>query len=694
MQQTTPPPSEIRQKLRIAGFSPLPIIGKRPAMEKWETKFDVNPDEIQLWDRLWPNARNTGFLTRHTPTLDIDVLNEEAAVAVEKLVRERYESERGCILVRVGLAPKRAIPFRTDQPFKKIDEKLIALDGSAGQKIELLADGQQVVCFGIHPGTNKPYSWFGGEPGEIERDDLPYLGADEARQLVDDIVKLLVRDFGYQRLAARPKGNGGDADADGAADWQYLIRNILAGSSLHESLCSLAAKMICAGTGVGATVNHLRALMEASAAPRDDRWRERYDDIPRLVESAEELRDAPQSHTGSNDELKAGLGEWNAALDVELPPPRAWLLGNSFCRRFVSSVLADGGTGKSALRILQGLALATGRPLTSEHVFQRSRVLIVSLEDDADELRRRILAARLYYNIPLSELDGWLFLAAPGAKAGKLKIMNAKGRIEDGQLKANLEAAIEVRAIDCVIIDPLVKTHSVEENSNSAIDDVAQLLSDLAAKYNIAVDVPHHTSKGAGDPGNPNRGRGASSLIDAVRLAHTLTRMSEQEAKTFDILEEERRQYVRLDRAKTNLAPLSGPARWFKLIGVRLGNETDLYPNGDEVQTLEAWAPPQTWAGMDNALLNRILTEIDTGMADGTFYSAAPNASTRAAWKVVRKFAPQKSEDQAREIIRAWIDSEVLVEREYQNPVTRKPATGLHVDDAKRPGTTCSFDQI
>src|SRR5262245_1346889 len=49
-----------------------------------------------------------------------------------------------------------------------------------------------------------------------------------------------------------------------------------------------------------------------------------------------------------------GLGEWNAAVDVELPPPRGWLLGNSLCRRFVSSVLADGGTGKSALRILQG----------------------------------------------------------------------------------------------------------------------------------------------------------------------------------------------------------------------------------------------------------------------------------------------------------------------------------------------------
>ena len=372
MQRTTPPPSEVRQRLRIAGFSPLPISGKRPAMESWETKIDVNADEIQLWDRLWPNARSTGILTRLTPTLDIDILNEEAAVAVEDLVRQRYESDRGYVLVRIGRAPKRAIPFRTDQPFKKIEVKLIAPDGSAGQKIELLANGQQVVCFGIHPETDAPYSWFGGEPGEIKREDLPYLGADEAHPLVTDIVDLLVRDFGYQRLPARPKGDGGQANGDAAADWQYLFRSILTGSGLHDSLCSLAAKMICAGTGAGATVNQLRALMETSAASRDDRWRGRYDDIPRLVESAEKLRDPPQSPTGSSEESKIGLCEWNAALDVQLPPPREWLLGNTFCRRFLSSVLADGGTGKTALRMLQALALATGRPLTGEHVFQRS----------------------------------------------------------------------------------------------------------------------------------------------------------------------------------------------------------------------------------------------------------------------------------------------------------------------------------
>src|SRR5882672_1473101 len=68
---------------------------------------------------------------------------------------------------------------------------------------------------------------------------------------------------------------------------------------------------------------------------------------------------------------KPTLGEWDAGADIEVPQPRGWLLGNVFCRRFVSSLIADGGVGKTTLRTVQLLSLAIGRSLTGEHVFQR-----------------------------------------------------------------------------------------------------------------------------------------------------------------------------------------------------------------------------------------------------------------------------------------------------------------------------------
>src|ERR1700737_1309146 len=69
-------------------------------------------------------------------------------------------------------------------------------------------------------------------------------------------------------------------------------------------------------------------------------------------------------------------------IDVAKIPPRGWLLGTTFCRKFISGLIAEGGAGKTAIRYVQYLAAASGRPITGEHVHVRSRVLIVCLEDD------------------------------------------------------------------------------------------------------------------------------------------------------------------------------------------------------------------------------------------------------------------------------------------------------------------------
>ena len=65
------------------------------------------------------------------------------------------------------------------------------------------------------------------------------------------------------------------------------------------------------------------------------------------------------------------LEVFDAGLDIDLPPPRGWLLGNQFCRGFLSSLVAPGAAGKTALRLAQLLSLAIGRNLTGQHVFMR-----------------------------------------------------------------------------------------------------------------------------------------------------------------------------------------------------------------------------------------------------------------------------------------------------------------------------------
>jgi hypothetical protein len=123
--------------------------------------------------------------------------------------------------------------------------------------------------------------------------------------------------------------------------------------------------------------------------------------------------------------------------------------------------------------------------------------------------------------------------------------------------------------------------------------------------------------------------------------------MTKEEAKQFGITEEERWAYVRMDKGKVNIVPPSRQAKWFHLIGVPIGNATERYPHGDEVQAVEPWKPPEIMRGIDEAQMDEILARIDEGMDDGARYTDSSSAKTRAAWKVVVDVVPGVEEAQA-----------------------------------------------
>jgi hypothetical protein len=252
-------------------------------------------------------------------------------------------------------------------------------------------------------------------------------------------------------------------------------------------------------------------------------------------------------------------------------------------------------------------------------------------------------------------------------------------------LRSALAQTIGRARIDVVCLDPFIKSHSLEENGNNAIDFVAGVLVQLAIEHNCAVDAPHHVNKGLSDPGNANRARGASSFKDAARLVYTLTPMSEDEAKLFGLDDAERQSLIRFDPGKVNIAPHATAAKWFRLVSVKIGNGTELYPHGDDVQTVERWEPPDMWKGLPTATLNKILDEIDQGLPAGRLYSHRGAAVERAAWRVVVKHL-DNTEAQAREIIKTWVKNGVLKIVDYHDEESRKAREGLRVEPAKRPG--------
>jgi hypothetical protein len=357
--------------------------------------------------------------------------------------------------------------------------------------------------------------------------------------------------------------------------------------------------------------------------------------------------------------------------------PRGWLLGKTFCRRVLSSLIGSGGYGKTTLRLLQALALATGRELTGEHVFARCRVLIVCLEDDLVELRRRVRAAMLHHRIEPADVKGMLYLTTP--RSLKVAEYGPSGgpRVQRSGLHFGIVAQINRLKLDLVIIDPAVKAHGLEENDNPAIDEFATFLNEIATEKNVAIDLLAHERKGSGEAGDVNRGRGAGSQKDAARLVYTLTPMSEGEAKTLGVCAEERPFLVRVDSAKVNIAAPSTKAAWFKLVGVALGNGTDVYPHGDTVQTVEPWTPAPLFKGLSDADLNAVLRRLGAGMSDGRRFSVSSAAKDRAAWRVVKDQFPSMEDERCKAIIAEWNRNDLLEVGDYFDPTRREDAKGI-----------------
>jgi hypothetical protein len=489
-------PTEYRLRLRRAGFDPLPVSGKQVFLEGWSTKTNTSENDIRLWGKLWPDWTNTGVLTRLAPAIDLDITDPEAAEAVEELARERFE-ERGHILVRIGKAPKRAILLRTPEPFKKLSAGLIAPNGDTTQKIEILGNGQQLVVAGIHPETGLPYNWHGGEPGKIKLDELPDISADEARAFLDEAVELLVRDFGYRRDGKPAAGNGhatpanGTTDAPGErADWNQLVANIHAGTTLHDSTRDLAAGLIAKGLDAGGTITVLRSLMHASSAERDARWRERLDDIPNLVNGAagKFAKPAPEPITPFET---FDAGNWEGVGIA----PRRWTILNRIPAGEPGIISGDGGTGKTLLMLQACVAIASELPDWMNGVVDtHGPVIVFSAEEKLGEMHRRVGRILAYLGLSFRDLAGRLhFVCDPDDVT--LATVDRDGLVAPSRSLLRLEKSVQQIRPAFVLIENAAEVYPANEIVRSPVARfVRKCLGGLAGPNDAAVGLIQHPS--------------------------------------------------------------------------------------------------------------------------------------------------------------------------------------------------------
>ena len=268
-------------------------------------------------------------------------------------------------------------------------------------------------------------------------------------------------------------------------------------------------------------------------------------------------------------------------------PHRDWLYNNLLLNGYITTFVAAGGTGKSALSIVMAISVALGRPLIEGHTVKKARnVALLNNEDDRDELERRILGVCIHYGVDPKELKGKFHVRS--GYDSPLMVATGGGDKEMRQTAICNELINYVieHDIGLIIADPFVSLHDAPENDNSLQNEVIKVFRRICGIGKAAIMLVAHTRKGNGGDSESSAGdaeslRGASSIKDGARIAFTASRMSKQTAKQLRLTPGDSSRLIRIDDAKKNFSLNSSECEWLRMASVKL-------PNGDYVGVPEA----------------------------------------------------------------------------------------------------------
>lgn len=216
----TGPFKQFGEQLLANGYQivPIPLGDKRPAIKDWPSLVLTQAS----YDRMVKTRQKdgVGILTRHTPAVDVDVLNAGVASAMRAFHVRAFGDVAP---LRIGNAPKALYLYRCEEPFAKmtsnsyVDPANPTKDDGKKliQRIEILGDGQQFVAFHTHPDTGRPYDWpgFDQNPLEMRVDELPLLTHDMALQYISEFERICDR-LEWKKVSSGSYDAGSDTDTE------------------------------------------------------------------------------------------------------------------------------------------------------------------------------------------------------------------------------------------------------------------------------------------------------------------------------------------------------------------------------------------------------------------------------------------------------------------------------------------------
>lgn len=228
-----------------------------------------------------------------------------------------------------------------------------------------------------------------------------------------------------------------------------------------------------------------------------------------------------------------------STLARRAPPERCFVVPGLVPARAVTLLSGDGGIGKSLLALYLAVCVALGIEWLGMNV-SRGRVVILTAEDELDEVHRRLEQICIFLGIELATLTDLFIVPLAGIDALLATVDRSRGVMEPTRLFGSVRDIVQRTQSTLVILDTLADFFGGDEINRSQARSFIAILRGLALEFDLAILLLAHPSisgiaSGSGSSGSTGWSNSVRSRLYLERVKSEKDEVPDEDLRVLSV---------------------------------------------------------------------------------------------------------------------------------------------------------------